>query len=74
LGSLHACGAPVPLTSNVSRTTMKAIRIKSHEVFEKLLTSIGSDTVTATIHWRLHQKLWAARTEWTTEMEQSLTF
>ena len=58
----------------VSRTKMKSIRIKSHEEFEKLLTSIASDTVTATIHWRLHQELWAAKADWTREMAQSWTF
>jgi AbiU2 len=53
---------------------MARIPLESEEAFNTLLTSLTEDTVTASIHWRLHKDLWASVPEFVTELNQSPAF
>jgi hypothetical protein len=53
---------------------MARIPLESEAAFNKLLTSLTEDTVTASIHWRLYKDLWASVPEFVTELNQSPAF
>src|SRR5258708_21556406 len=53
---------------------MARIPVECEAVFSTLLTSIIEDTVTASVHWRLHKDLQAAVPEFAKELNQSPAF